>query len=332
MLMELKLSTMDNRNMKDHSVKGLRSLISETDNPVFLLETDLDLIFEANSAAIAACGSYNPVGDSINNVVHMQLPDDIVFFNNRWLEPKRELISLNKKTFTKLALQHPSSIPDENTLFTIRNMIAVLLHRLRSPMTGMQGYLEMVGDVKDETDFRKLSKVGEGLDYLFEIMDELELLHHAETFVEDEPDSDQSDAGSIIREILYTFDPEIRNRISVTNNSRNNFRFNAAELKQILTLLIDNATEHSSGVGQPILVEVENEGRINITNWGSPIPGNIESSLYYPFVTTKANNLGIGLSLAQIIASRRRATVLLTENSVENGICFSLFCSPENVN
>lgn len=327
----MKLSTMDHRKMKDHSMKGLRSLISESDDPVFLLETDLDLIFEANKAAIDACGGYNPIGESIDNVVHMEIPGNLVFFDNRWLEPKQEHISLNNKPYMKLVLQQSPTVPDENTLFTIRNMIAVLLHRLRSPMTGMQGYLEMVSNVDDETDKRKLSKVSEGLDYLFEIMDELELLHHADAFIEDEQDNDQADAGSVIREILYTYTPEIRNRVSVTNNSQANFRFNAAELKQILTLLIDNATEHPSGSGQPILVEIESEGRINITNWGAPIPDNIATSLYYPFVTTKANNLGIGLSLAQIIASRRRATILLTENSEEDGICFSLFCSPEEL-
>lgn len=322
---------MGNRKMKDHSVNGLRSLISESNDPVFLLEYDLDLIVEANSAAIDACGSYNVLGESINDVIYMELQNDIIFFDNRWLEPKRELISLNKKTFTKLELQQPSSMPDEHTLFTIRNMIAVLLHRMRSPMTGMQGYLEMVSNVEDETDQRKLSKVSEGLDYLFEIMDELELLHHADAFIEDELDTDQSDAVSIIREIVYTYNPEIRNRVSVTNKSQNDFRFNATELKQILTLLIDNATEHPSGAGQPIKIEIESEGRINITNWGIPIPENIASKLYYPFVTTKANNLGIGLSLAQIIASRRRAMILLTDNSEETGIRFSLFCSPESV-
>lgn len=329
--MELEPSTMDNRKMNDHSLKDLRSLISASDDPIFLLETDLDLIFEANRAAIKACGSYYPVGESIHTVVQMEHTDGLAFFDNRWLEPKRELISLNKKTFTKLVLQQPSSIPDKNTLFTTCNMIAVLLHRLRSPMTGMQGYLEMVSNVEDETDRRKLSKVVEGLDYLFEIMDELELLHHADAIIVDEPNTDLSDAGSVIREILYTYDPNIRNRISVTNNSQNHFRFNATELKQMLTLLIDNATEHSSGAGQPILIEIESEGRINIKNRGTPIPDTIVSNLYYPFVTTKANNLGIGLSLVQIIASRRRATVLLTENSEDNGICFSLICSPENV-
>ena len=330
--MEFKKTVINNRIMGDQSVGSLRSLISETKDPVFLIETDSDLIFEANSAAISACGSFNPIGESIIDVVHMNTPDAPAFFDDRWFTPNEELISWNNKTHTKLTLNHPSSMPDESTLFTIRNMIAVLLHRLRSPMTGMQGYLEMVENVTDERDQRKLSKVSEGLDYLFEIMDELELLHHADAFIEYEEDTDESDAVSIIREILYTFDPDIRNRVSVLNNSEGHFQFNGRELKQILTLLITNAVEHPSGYDAPITIEIESNSKVNVTNGGSAIPEDIASTLYFPFVTTKANNLGIGLSLAQIIASRRRATILLSNNSDENGIRFSLYCSPVSMN
>jgi len=332
MLMELKQTRMDNRKIDDQSRTGLRSLISETKNPVFLIEQPSGLIYAANDAAISACGAYSPVGEPLKNVVYSDTQDGPVFFDNRWLHPKQELISWNNKTYTKLVLEHPSSMPDESTLFTIRNMVAVLLHRLRSPMTGMQGYLDMVENVTDERDQRKLSKVSEGLDYLFEIMDELELLHHADAFITNETDTDKSDAESIIREILYTFDPEIRNRISLVNKSEAGFQFNAAELKQILTLLITNAIEHPSGADQPVMIEIETTGKINITNGGTPIPDDIASNLYFPFVTSKANNLGIGLSLAQIIASRRQAAVLLTENSNEGGITFSLCCSPLSMN
>jgi len=328
MLMELKQTRMDNRKINDQSRKGLRSLISETENPVFLIEHPSGLIYGANDAAISACGAYSPIGEPLKNVIYSEAQNGPVFFDGRWFYPKQELISWNNKTYTKLVLEHPSSMPDESTLFTIRNMIAVLLHRLRSPMTGMQGYLDMVENVTDERDQRKLSKVSEGLDYLFEIMDELELLHHADAFITNKPDTDESDAESIIREILYTFEPDIRNRISVVNRTESGFQFNAAELKQILTLLITNAIEHSSGADQPVLVEIEAANKINITNGGTPIPDDIASNLYFPFVTSKANNLGIGLSLAQIIASRRQAAILLTENSNEGGITFSLYCSP----
>ena len=323
---------MDNREMEDQSESGLRLLISETKDPMFLIEQSSDLIFEANDAAISACGAYSPIGEPLNNVIHMETQVGPAFFDNKWFNPKQELVSWNNKTYIKLVLQHSSSIPDESTLYTIRNMIAVLLHRLRSPMTGMQGYLEMVDNVTDERDQRKLSKVSEGLDYLFEIMDELELLHHADAFIENESDADESDANSVIREILYTFDPDVRNRVAVVNNTDGQFQFNGRELKQVLTLLITNAIEHPSGHDDPITIEIESNSKINVTNGGTAIPEEIASSLYFPFVTTKANNLGIGLSLAQIIASRRQATIMLTENSNVNGIRFSLYCSPVSMN
>lgn len=330
--MELRQKRMDNHKMEDRSVTSLRSLISESGKPVFLIDTDSDLIFEASEAAMSACKSFSPIGELIHNVMHIETPGGPAFFDNRWLTPKKELISWNNKTLTKLVLEHPSSMPDEATLFTIRKMIAVLLHRLRSPMTGMQGYLDMVTNVTDERDQRKLSKVSEGLDYLFEIMDELELLHHAEAFIENESDADESDAMSVIREILYTFDPDVRNRVTVVNNSEGQFQFNARELKQILTLLITNAIEHPSGYDAPITIEIKSNSKIKVTNGGTAIPEEIASSLYFPFVTTKANNLGIGLSLAQIIASRRHATILLSNNSDEHGIEFSLYCSPVSMN
>lgn len=326
--MELKQTMMGNRKIENQTVSGLRALISETTQPVFLIDSESDLIFEANRAAISGCGPYNPIGEMSSNIIHMESERGPAFFDGRWFEPSEELVSWNNKNYTKLTLNHPASMPDATTLFTIRNMIAVLLHRLRSPMTGMQGYLEMIGDVPDETDQRKLNKVEEGLDYLFEIMDELELLHHADAYLNEETDSENSDARSIIREILYTYEPAVRNRVTVEDNSDGDFRFNSAELKQILTLLINNATEHISGSDEPISIEIESNRKISITNSGTPIPEDIASSLYYPFVTTKANNLGIGLSLAQIIAARRHATVLLESNSKEEGIRFSLYCSP----
>lgn len=326
--MEFKQTMMGNRRVENQTVSGLRALISESTQPVFLIDIESDLIFEANRSAISGCEPFNPLGEMWSNIIHMESDSGPAFFDGRWFEPSEELISWNNKTYTKLTLNHPASMPDASTLFTMRNMIAVLLHRLRSPMTGMQGYLEMIGNVPDETDRRKLNKVEEGLDYLFEIMDELELLHHADAYLNEETNGEQSDARSIIREILYTYEPAARNRITVKDESDGGFRFNATELKQILTLLINNATEHISGNDDPITIEIESDRKITVTNGGIPIPDDIASSLYFPFVTTKANNLGIGLSLAQIIAARRHATILLESNSEDDGIRFSLYCSP----
>lgn len=328
MLMEMKNTLMDVNRMENQSIQSFRSLISDTNNPVFIVETGSGLIFAANEAAVNSCGSYNPAGELFTDIVHFESDRGPVFFDGRWLEFSEEPVRWNHKTYTKIMLKQPSSVPDDMTLSTIRNMIAVLLHRLRSPMTGMQGYLEMIEHVDSETDKRKLSKVGEGLDYLFEIMDELELLHHADTAAAEENSVQDTRAEQVIREILFSYEPELRNRISVVNHTTENFKFNATELKQIMTPLINNATEHTSGKNSPIRIEIVSPRQIDIQNGGDPIPDSVADNLYFPFVTTKANNLGIGLSLAHLIASRRQAAILLKENSAVKGIRFSLLCSP----
>lgn len=331
--METKNTAVHIQQMENRSIKSLKSLLSDITDPVFVADKDSDVIFIANDAAITACGSLNPAGELLKNVVHFE-SDDIkstpVYFDKKWWVPFFENIYWNKKSYRKLVLKQAPSIPNEHTLFTIRNLIEVLLHRLRSPMTGMQGYLDMVQDVSSDNDKRKLAKVGEGLGYLFDIMDELELFHHAEAFMEDEPTATKSDAVRVINDLLDSWPNEMLNRVEVMYNTEEDFLFNPTELSRVLSLLLKNAAEHSSAATQPIKIEIHSSRQISITNFGTPISDDVVENLFFPFVTSRANNLGIGLSLAQLMANRRRAVILLRENSAEKGITFSLLCSPQD--
>ena len=329
--MEIRQTPAGIKVMEKRTINSLRSILSDTTDPMFIVDSEKALICAVNDTVITACGSFNPTGESLKNVVHFEHTygtKSLAYFNNRWLVSELVEFYWNKKLYTKVVLKQASSIPNDQTLFMIRNMIAVLVHRLRSPMTGMQGYLNMVQDVNSDDDKRKLSKISEGLDYLFEIMDELELLHHAEAFVDNKPNATSSDAAAIIKDMLFSYPLELRNRIQITDNSTKEFKFNPAELSRILSLLINNAAEHPSAKKDPITIEIQSDRQISITNSGDPIPDDVVKSLYYPFMTTKANNMGIGLSLAQLMAGRRSAAIMLTNNSLENGITFSLLCSP----
>lgn len=329
--MEIGLISTGNQVMKKRTITSLRSILSDVTDPVFIVENETDLITATNEVVLAACGSFNPSGEKLENIVHFEtsgIKKNLAFFNNRWLVPEPAEFYWNNKLYTKVVLKQPSSIPDSQTLFMIRNMIAVLVHRLRSPMTGMQGYLEKVEEVKNEDDQRKLAKVGEGLDYLFEIMDELELLHHAEAFVDDSPAATTSSVVHLVNDLLLSYPASFRNRVTIHDHSDSKFAFNPAELSRILSLLLNNAAEHPSAKDDPVIVTIRSNRQISITNAGNPIPEDVVDSLYFPFVTTKANNMGIGLSLAQLMAERRNAAIMLTENSLEKGITFSLLCSP----
>lgn len=329
--MKLKQTPTGKHEMENRSIKSLRSILSDIADPVFVVDPASNVVVVANKAASSVRFSSGPEGKLLSSAVHFETGGKepiLAYFNNQWLVPVKKQITWKKKIYTKLMLTHTASTPDENTLFTIRKMIAVLVHRLRSPMTGMQGYLEMVEDIPNRNNKRKLAKVGEGLDYLFEIMDELELLHNVEAFIDDEPNTIFSDAEIITKELLYSYPEDLQNRIQIVNHTDKKFQFNPSELNRIISLLLNNAAEHPSAIDKPIRVEIISPRKISITNFGSVIPDEIVDHLYFPFTTTKANNLGIGLSLAQLIASRRHAAIMLTENSPILGITFTLICRP----
>ena len=66
---------------------------------------------------------------------------------------------------------------------------------------------------------------------------------------------------------------------------------------------------------------------IKISNEGSAIPPEINDHIFHPFVTSKANNLGIGLTMALIYTNQFGGTIFQTENGEESKISFTI-CFP----
>lgn len=314
-----------------YQMDNLKAILSDIPHPVFIVAVDTDTICEINKAAAEIAGSVKLIGKNLHQVVHLKPGTSIsapAFFIDRWWSFHEETISWNNKLFKKLVLKQKPSVPDTNTFSAIRNMIAVLLHRLRSPMTGMQGYLEMIEKTGSESDQRKLDKIDEGFDHLFEIMDDLEVLHNADT-LDISTVKENLDPEWVIRDVLYNYPAEVRNRIIIQNpDNVLECSINRSDLNKILTHLIDNALEHPSGKQENITIHIESAECLQITNKGEPIPEEIVEKLFFPFVTSKANSMGIGLSLAQLLAYRNNASIFLTNNNRNKGITFSLLLSP----
>ena len=97
-------------------------------------------------------------------------------------------------------------------------------------------------------------------------------------------------------------------------------------LSKVLQLLIDNALRYSDE-GSPITITQLSSKYIKISNEGSPIPPEINDHVFHPFVTSKANNLGIGLTMALIYAGQFGGTIFQTENGENGRISFTI-CFP----
>lgn len=97
-------------------------------------------------------------------------------------------------------------------------------------------------------------------------------------------------------------------------------------VRQAMLVLIQNALEATGTDGwvrvQPVCIkshlcfQVQNDGMIDLER--------AEETVFVPFFTTKAQNLGVGLTMARRIAELHQGTLGLTANSDSDGTCFTL--------
>lgn len=319
-----------------YQMEQLPVFLSDHAEPTFLVEEVDGRILQANQTAKAGCGELNPIGEPIENVVFIdEKSTDAVhsYFNKQWFELKREAFDWKGERISKVTLKRPKSAPDAETLQIVRNMIAVWLHQMRSPLTGMQGYLEMVQDdlsteEHDAVD-KRFNAMNNSIDKLFDLMDELEMLHDAAADPQTDDSYHLADPDVFINDLLAHYSPETRQQFTIlTPDEPTFFNCNPLSLKRILSLLIQNAVEHHNDQDQKILVEIISDRTIKISNSGAPIPEHIADQLFQPFVTTKADKLGIGLTMAMLYANHLGGSIFLTENSQQRGISFTVCLPP----
>src|SRR5699024_6841973 len=157
------------------------SLNLNCSDPTFIIDINTQKIFHANDAAVEGCSPNNPIGKFFDDIVYVErnVADAIFpsFFNNLWFNLIQEPLSYKERAFTKLILKKRDAIPNPDLLHTLKKMIGILLHRLRSPLTGIQGYLDLIqGSLSGDTERKRLNAVDDGLNQLFDIFDKLESL------------------------------------------------------------------------------------------------------------------------------------------------------------
>ncbi|MTI86495.1 MAG: HAMP domain-containing histidine kinase [Balneolaceae bacterium] len=347
-LMNQKLFTIDGYNSKEYAFNNndeyygktlqhtimefARAFIADISHPIFIIDSETNRIIYANEAATPVQGEYDLVGEQFKAAVQVFAKDitdeSIAFFNRQWYNLKEKSFEWENSTFLIKELQPRPGVPDQDTLETWKNMIAVMLHRFRSPLTGMTGYLDMMEDQSQNESHKKwFALINKGIDHLYNMMDEMEALYNIPANYNDSKSS-ETDAVAIINNIILNLPSEIQKKIAFEQADENiTFTCNPLNLKQIINVLLKNALEHSANENEPIQITINANRYIQISNPGKVIPDSIRKNIFHPFVTSKANNLGIGLTMALLYAYQFGGSVFLTRNSEECGISFTL-CFP----
>lgn len=307
-----------------------------TTDPTFIIEMDSRKICDVNETVISGCDNYNPIGKDIDKIVYIEKNIGSAlspaFFNGQWFNLQQETLIWEGSPHIKISLQQRVGVPDFDTLHSLKKMIGFLLHRLRSPLTGMQGYLDIIEErTEDESNTKHLEKVNKGIEQLFDLLDDLESLQEI-SLKTVELNNYSADPETIIDEIISNYPDEVQDHITFTPPANPHLlRCSPGDLKRILSALVDNAIEHAPvNEGNQVTIEFPSANAVKISHNGNPIPKSIAQQLFFPFVTGKATKLGIGLTMAMLYAKRYKGSIFLTDNSPFRGVSFT-FCLPPSL-
>ena len=300
-------------------------------DPTFIIDMDNKKICKANDVAIAGYNNQNPSGKKADDIIHVEknASNNITpaYFNEDWYMLKQETILWEGSEHIKVRLEQRDGVPGFDVMKSLKNMIGFLLHRVRSPLTGIQGYAELLDSNTDLGDNQKyLEKINSGIEELFDLLDELHVLQKI-SLKKVDLNNFSANPAEIISEIIAQYPKEVQDNISFRKEETLPLACNPGNMKRILSLLIENAVEYAPIEDHPVIISQPSANSIKITHSGNPIPQSIAEQLFYPFVTTKARNLGIGLTLAILYAKRYNGSIFLTDNNPFREVSF-LLCLP----
>ncbi len=197
------------------------------------------------------------------------------------------------------------------SLAQVGELAAGVAHEMRNSLSTFRGYLTLIDRAPDEESIA---------DYLSEIHRETE---HLERVLEDflsfaRPGSTRVESlnlNTVLRRA--SIDPALSaGAVTLESDSPMTVRGDAQLLERAFRNLLKNAdqAQRAAGAEQPVRVVAAAEGgaaRIDILDRGGGIPEAIRDRLFEPFVTGRADGVGLGLSLARRILDLHGGTLEL---------------------
>ena len=132
----------------------------------------------------------------------------------------------------------------------------------------------------------------------------------------------------MLNEVLASLDPDQQARVHVHGFGKGqSFNGPRANILPIVKILVDNALEHDFDGLAPVYIHLYSNRFIQVINKGADITERVHGDLFSPFVTSKADHIGIGLTLATLHAQQFGGAIVHKSDQSSGNIYFTL-CFP----
>lgn len=312
-------------NHKQSNRPGLRSynITGSSNSPVFIKDSETGEVLHVNNTALDLLNIpreqiLNTDFDALIETYSTDFSDGQISLNDHIYSVDSKEVELLDKKLAWIVL-HPVSVAyTEDFKTLLQKMAEVLVHRLRSPLTGMLGFARLIDQTAGDTNKRYVQQIQRGLKDLAHFLDRIEKL--SENIV---VQINRFPVQHLTSDLLSEFSHSYKGRIEIKITDEAGFiETDFILLRSILRELVTNALEHD----QESIVEVHvlNNSTFRVINYGKAIPPGFMAMAFSPFSSLKARNMGLGLTISKMQAEAIGASLQISQNSATDGIIFEL--------
>lgn len=271
-----------------------------------LLATSLPLPLEEINAALERNGHWE------GEVVHSRKDGSRITCRSCWLVKrtpgKQEILELNMDITRTKKLE--AELRRLEVLTAVGEMAAGISHEVRNPLTTVRGYLQLFQHKEAFSDQREqFATMINELDRANTIISEFLSLARDRV-----SELKVGNLNTIIQALFPLIQADAFHKgheVRLETGAIPNIRIDESEIRQLVLNLTRNGLEAMDAGGR-LMIATCREGEtvvLKVTDGGRGIPEEVLAHLGTPFVTTKANGTGLGLSVCYRIAQNHGAKI-----------------------
>lgn len=238
----------------------------------------------------------------------------------------------DKKAAEEEIRRHQKEVAHMARLNTMGEMASGIAHELNQPLTAIAtnayACIQLLenGNSKPEKLIDVLEIIGLQAEHSGEIIKQLRQFVRKE-----QPERTITNLNALIEEVLLFIKPEVRKAevklIKKLNNTISDVLVQPIQIEQVVLNLLKNSTEALQSVPvkkRKLIISTEMVGSnaviVSVEDTGPGIDKTLKDDLFVPFITSKENGLGLGLSISQGIIEAHKGNLYLDSESKKSTI------------